>query len=168
MDIQEKFLLQNHVAYMLVENNGEYKLVNQAGTIMPYEQMLEVAQKLTDYANKHRYEIAVINERIAAKYDEWWRNIISQRKEKAMRCLYLFKSNNRYKIGCTKDIGRRLKELNNRPFSVEVVCCSKPNQRAFKEERKLHEMLKTFKIGGEWYELPQEILEEVILKINSI
>lgn len=142
MDNQERFLLQEPFAYMLIESDNECKIINQFGAIMPYEQMLEVAKKLINYANNHKVEIATFNARKAIEVEDWLHTKTNPHKEKEGRYIYLFKSNKRYKIGCTKDVNRRLNELNNRPFLVELVCCSKSSPKAFKQERALHESLK--------------------------
>lgn len=64
--------------------------------------------------------------------------------------VYLFECGGKYKIGVSNDVNRRIKDLDNRPFKVNLVCkvyC----EAAYKVEQKIHANLKKYKLDGEWY-----------------
>ncbi len=67
--------------------------------------------------------------------------------------VYLFECGGKYKIGVSKDVGRRIKDLDNRPFKLNLV--SKVySEMAYKVEGTIHSCLKAHKIEGEWYDFP--------------
>lgn len=65
--------------------------------------------------------------------------------------VYLFECGGKYKIGVSKNVERRMKELDNRPFKVNLIC-KVYSDMAYKVEQRIHELMSKFKIEGEWYE----------------
>lgn len=76
-------------------------------------------------------------------------------------------SNRKYKIGFSKDVEQRLKQLNNRPFPVRILATSGYLERPMKLEKQIHEFLEEYKIDGEWFDLPISVVEDVIRIIKN-
>jgi hypothetical protein len=76
--------------------------------------------------------------------------------------IYILKSREYYKIGITKDVAKRMRELQTgNPIQHLFVCSSFFND-APKIEKLLHETFAEYQIQGEWFELPSSKLEELI------
>jgi predicted GIY-YIG superfamily endonuclease len=75
--------------------------------------------------------------------------------------VYFIKCGEYYKIGYSKDAERRVKELDNRPYKVELIYVSALTPYAYKIEQKIHEWLEEYKINGEWYDLPRDMIDVV-------
>lgn len=67
--------------------------------------------------------------------------------------VYLFECGGKYKIGVSSNVNRRLKELDNRPFKVNIVTKVYSNM-AYKVEQTIHACLKKHNLKGEWYDFP--------------
>ena len=78
------------------------------------------------------------------------------------RHVYILKVKNRYKIGITKNLEKRLRELQTgNPDEIMLVCANFiPN--ASELEANLHRELAHYRIRGEWFQLPDEELEKAI------
>ncbi len=65
--------------------------------------------------------------------------------------VYLFECGGKYKIGVSQNVSRRIKDLDRRPFKVNLI--SKVySKMAYKVEGTIHSCLKSHKIEGEWYD----------------
>lgn len=73
-----------------------------------------------------------------------------------------------YKIGWTVDMSNREKTLrHDAPYYSMYKYLTFPDQSsAFKHERMLHKKYADYNIRGEWYELPVEILNEILNEYN--
>ena len=81
--------------------------------------------------------------------------------------VYLVKGNGLYKIGKTKSLKRRMKELKNMlPFDIELIHFWESNNYS-QDESTLHRYLKKYNIKGEWFDLSEsQLLELKALKDN--
>lgn len=75
--------------------------------------------------------------------------------------LYLIKCADKYKIGMTKNVGMRLKQLDTRPFRAELVRDVRVDD-ALGCERAAHKKFAQYKITGEWYSLTPSQVQEVL------
>ena len=57
----------------------------------------------------------------------------------------------RYKIGFSKDVERRIKQLDTRPFKLNLIAKSKLISDAYDREQEIHEYFANSRIEGEWY-----------------
>lgn len=81
--------------------------------------------------------------------------------------VYLLKCSNRYKIGVTTDLDRRLAQLNGRQaaFPIELIHhVTGPDYQVF--ERKLHDQHTWDNVHGEWFEFDAETVAAVIEEMN--
>lgn len=67
--------------------------------------------------------------------------------------IYLFECGGKYKIGVSRNVERRIKDLDNRPFKVNLIA-KVHSDIAYKAEQTVHNLLKRYKIEGEWYDFP--------------
>lgn len=77
----------------------------------------------------------------------------TQPKELIKQAIYLLKSGEYYKIGIANNVARRVKELNCRPYPVQVVKHTAYVRDATKVESALHEKYSDKRINGEWFNL---------------
>lgn len=79
------------------------------------------------------------------------------------RCVYLMKSDKYYKIGVSQNPERRAKDLNNRPYKTILIVKTKPfnDSTASIIEKELHSYLKGYRVGGEWFNLPIQLVCDV-------
>lgn len=76
--------------------------------------------------------------------------------------IYIFKSDSYYKIGITKDIEQRIRNLQTgNPIEIAFVCASFI-ENASKFEAKLHNFYQEYNKHREWFELSCKQLEELI------
>ena len=74
----------------------------------------------------------------------------------------------KYKIGFSKDVERRIHQLDTRPFKLNLIVKSKFISDAYDREQELHEYFADKKVDREWYEFSdheaqyaKEIIEEL-------
>lgn len=83
------------------------------------------------------------------------------------RFIYILKSDKYYKIGITKNLDKRIDQLQTgNPHEIYLVCSTfVENTSGF--ERKLHKEFDQYRISGEWFDLPYEQLEKLIEIIEN-
>ena len=90
-----------------------------------------------------------------------------QPKPKPKLHIYFIKCGEYYKIGISKDVQRRMKELDKRPYKIETIYVSDLTPNAYKVEQQIHSALERYRINGEWYDLPDGIIELVCKTIKA-
>lgn len=85
--------------------------------------------------------------------------------------VYIMRCKGFYKIGVSKDPERRVRELDKRPYKVELIFVSSATEYAYKVEKFIQEWLEYFKVGGEWYDFPHSMVEvicdEIVYEITN-
>ena len=163
----------SYMQWMVAEDSDGAYLTNNLGYIATPIELKSVIDELVRFASERSDYIACKN----AELDEYYENLRNGKYTKAnestpickKRYLYMFKSGkNRYKIGVTTNVERRLKELNDRPYPVELFAVSDvPFYRAFEVEREMHELHADQRISGEWFEIDDECAELTACIIES-
>lgn len=78
--------------------------------------------------------------------------------------LYVLECNGFIKIGVTENVTLRVATLQTgNPYPIELLCkwhTSDP----YDEERFWHNHLKQYRVRGEWFKLPDEIVADMIIK----
>ena len=122
------------------------------------------------YINEHTdEEIAEENQKI---YEELHSKCGEPAKPKTYMSgyIYLFECGDKYKIGVSKNVERRIKDLDNRPFKVNLIAKVHSNI-AYKVEQTIHNLLKRYKIEGEWYDFPtvptKEWFESIVGRVED-
>lgn len=82
------------------------------------------------------------------------------RKDKEWAFLYVLNCNNLYKIGVSKNVERRIKQLTKMPYPITCEFkwwCRNPYQI----EALFHDLLSEKRINGEWFELDMDDLDYI-------
>lgn len=163
-------MISSTTAYVIVKDNDGYYLQNGIGEIVSAEDMIEVGKGLVSWTKKHYSEIQLHNEQITRQFQmemyEWCHRP-KPKKPKQKKYIYFFECGGRYKIGSSNDTDRRLMELDNRPFPLVLVAKSKLSEQGYDFEMFLHSKLEKYRICGEWYEFPKEIVEKIKALIDG-
>jgi len=80
--------------------------------------------------------------------------------------VYIMECAGKYKIGFSKNVDRRLKELNDKPFPIKLVH-KQYYDDARTKERMLHEQFKDFNINYEWFDLSKEQINNIIIDMMN-
>ena len=82
-------------------------------------------------------------------------------------CVYVIKCDKFYKIGVADNVKVRLAALQHcNPIELRVVAARRV-AKAFSVESKLHIKYKPFHVRGEWFELTEHALHELILLLRG-
>ena len=84
--------------------------------------------------------------------------------------VYFLECGGRYKIGFSKNVERRMRQLDTRPFKINLVAKSKYLSDAYDWEQGLHDACSDSRIDGEWYEFSVSDLrwlKEAIRKLKE-
>jgi hypothetical protein len=82
--------------------------------------------------------------------------------------IYLLKTGTYYKIGISQNVGRRIKQIKNAsPYETEIVTSAKV-ENAELLEKQLHARYAEYYIRGEWFELPIDIANALIIEIKGL
>lgn len=83
--------------------------------------------------------------------------------------VYLLSCADKYKIGYSNNVERRMKELDTRPFSLELVCKTY-SDIAFDVEQRIHKIMSKYNVEGEWYDFNFEVkadeFSDFVLKVE--
>ena len=154
------------------EDDGHYYPRESGGCnklIVP-SKCKNIIEDLIRYYNIYDdYEIQLDNEKAEKDFFKNWVHNMKPYNNK-YGFVYVLRCANKYKIGYSKDVQRRIKQLDTRPFKLELVfeCYS---NKAYDIEQTLHKTLTEYKDDGEWYnstiesvdlkELIKEIAEDI-------
>ena len=78
------------------------------------------------------------------------------------RFIYILKSGEHYKVGITKDVKKRMRELQTGDPVRHMFVCSSFSKDASNLENRLHKAFAEYRGEGEWFTLSPEQLERVI------
>ena len=84
--------------------------------------------------------------------------------------VYMLKCADKYKIGYSKNVERRIKELDTRPFKLELLFIGySDNARTIEHE--LHKRLHEYKEIGEWYSnitelIVRQMIDEIVKELG--
>lgn len=168
--------------FLVVRNDdGVYvpRTLNGSKYVLPSELHKALDDLIAYYTELSDDDVASCNRYIQEQLAKEWNKPRTEEEKQAeyLRSLknrqgyiYLLKCADKYKIGFSKDVDRRIKELNNRPF--EVVLLQKwYYEQALDIEQALHNIYEEFKIdpSGEWYglTLPINQLENTIEQLKD-
>ena len=87
-----------------------------------------------------------------------------------MGYVYLIKDtlNNIYRIGVTKDLNKRLRNLQTGNSNYLTLLSSYQTKYPFRLETMLHNKFKEYRILNEWYELPKRIVNNFNAECESL
>lgn len=151
--MEEKRYLNRCYPYLINYCEDGYYLTDNHGFILKSEELMDIGQNLIRFAKKHNKSILEYNKE---KGNELHREIAScykTTKKTPKGYIYIMECGEKYKIGLSKNIERRKKELDNRPFPVNIIYKSKLIDNVYKIEEEIHSHFKEKQINGEWFDL---------------
>ena len=161
---------------LLGETADGYYMSDHHGRILSADMAKDICKNVMRFYKKHGDEINDINadrqgaaRREMERQEAEARALMREGRRKTKGYVYLFECGGRYKVGFSDNIERRAKQLDNRPFKLNIVAVSELLNNAYGVEQVIHEKLDKYKIYGEWYELtPDKVaqLEKIIKKIG--
>lgn len=92
-----------------------------------------------------------------------------EQTDNSHRFIYVLKSGPYYKIGITKDVDKRMRELKTGDPVEHMFIHSAFIEDTPKFEKKVHEKFAEYRVreDSEWFELPPEKLEELLKILNN-
>lgn len=154
-----KHYLEKIIPYVINKHDDGYYLTNSTGFILEIDELIDIGENLIKFAKKHdNDEIKEYNNKISKKLNEDYYNLLKQPKPKPNGYIYVMECGGRYKIGVSKNVILRKKQLDNRPFPVNIVYKSPLIEDVFEMERTLHEVYSDNRIYGEWFNLDDKDL----------
>lgn len=155
----------------MVFYDEDYAYVKQGAYLIDKKEVENMIAGLQNFLKIYSQEkIDETNKKIETNIYKEWNDIENEPKEKkvVVSGLYLMESKNKYKIGVSKNVERRLKELNNRPFETKLIAHKNNVENAYDIEEKLHFKYQNKRLGGEWFELNEKEVDEVVSFINNL
>lgn len=155
---------------MVYENDDGFLVVGDyAGFWKTPDELLEIAGELIRTARLHADEIEEHN----FEQEDYLDNLMttSHHKPKSTpqpRHVYMLECGGRYKIGMSKDVERRIGELDKRPFEIRLVAQSELTENAHQIEQRIHQRAEPYRISGEWYGFSEPQAERLAEYINSV
>lgn len=137
---------------------------------VPIERMeaVNTALEIIRVASDYGYNIYMQHKNL--EYEKAWGIVQDTQKEKKKpnpSMLYLMECGGHYKIGVTKDIDRRVKELDKRPFPIKVVAVSEPFEDAYIAEKGYHEQYGEYRLNGEWFDIPEKFIYGLSMEVST-
>lgn len=158
---------------MLIDDAEYCFIADHVSYWLNRETMLEYARKLINTALLDDIDemIDAHNKELKEYYDNMARESMGYtkiQKTEGKSIVYVMKCGDCYKIGVSKHPNARLKQLDERPFPVEIVMLSKMAEYPYDIEKELHDALADKRIGGEWFKLDHKDLVFIYDYFGSI
>lgn len=158
----KKFDLNGYNAYVIIEDKNGFYINDCNGFLMEAEQMKKLANGLINFANKYEKELRCYNIKREVEFNKELKEWTKSRKEPNYSgYVYFLECGGKYKIGYSKNVEKRIRELDYRPFKINLIIKSKNVLNAYKIEQNLHIKYEKYKIIGEWYSFDEEQVEEI-------
>lgn len=160
------------MAYVISDTEEGCFIHDGNGFFMEADQMIDIGKKLISTAKQKGMKERLEEHNIKRKYnfEEELRPKKSNRepKKKPKSYVYLMECNGIYKIGVAKDVEKRRKQLQtSTPFQIETRGKSMLMEDAYKEEERLHEYYAQYNIGGEWFDLPEMVVLDILVGFDQ-
>lgn len=160
---------------LLGETTDGYYMSDYRQRILSADAAKDICNNVMRFYKKHGCEIDRINadrqeasRREMERQEAEARALMLEGRRKTKGHVYLFECGGRYKVGFSDNVERRAKQLDNRPFKLNIVAVSELLDNAYGIEQAIHEKLDKYKIYGEWYELTDDKVAQLEKIIKSI
>ena len=173
-NMKDKRILSGQTAYVFTEYNDGIEMTDWQGFTTCAEDIMELCNGLMAYAFKYTSEIDVYNQKRMIELEEELNGCIGTAKKESRTArkkggyVYLLECGGKYKIGFSKDVERRINQLDTRPFKLNLLVKSEFLSDAYDREQELHEWFENSKIEGEWYDFTKEELAYAIEIIKGM
>lgn len=155
--------------YCITDDDDGCFIRNGNGYIMEADQMIEVGKKLIATAKKKGVKQEIIEHNRKTKI-EFYNGLTGQARRKkplASSHIYLMRCDGKYKIGVSKNVEQRKKQLDGRPLPVEIIAVSPLVAGAYNIEKELHEVYAEKRLNGEWFDLTENDIKGLILYLTE-
>lgn len=153
-------------AYVIVVKEDGMYLNNSLGYVFEADDLIEIGNNFIKFAKKHRKDLENHNlkRKIEIKEEMEQCRALYNLKENNYKkaCIYILECGGKYKIGLSNNVERRRKELDNKPFPVNIVYKSKMIDDSYETEQEIHKMYESKKIYGEWFDLDELDIKRII------
>lgn len=164
---------KNYDPYLLFQEGDTAYICYGHGysKILPKEETLQFIRRLNNFLNKYSDEdIEKHNKKVQEDFEKmingYDRN--PEPKPKVKGSIYLLECKGRYKIGASKNVDRRVKQLDKRPFKVTKIISKDNVEDYYDKEKELHVKYSKNEIEGEWFIFTPEELKKVIEDIKRL
>lgn len=155
-----EFVLDQYHVYMLFFEDNECAIGNNAGYVMEPQQMITVGKMLIATAKKKSFQKEAMEHNrkqdMERKELRCKGYIPPKPKPKAKAHIYIMKCNDKYKIGVSKNVEKRIKQLCGSPYPIEIIYTSHLIEDAYSIEKELHIQFERQRVLGEWFDLSDE------------
>ena len=139
---------------IIEDENGKFRPHTFGGyskLIIPSE-FESVLNDLIEYCTVNTdVDIMLLNEKMK---NNWFGDYIKSNTKTKERdksgYVYVLRCADKYKIGYSQNVERRMRQLDTRPFPLELVI-KVYSEIAYDIEQELHKSLQEYKLTGEWY-----------------
>lgn len=170
--MEDKRITNGWMAYVFRECEDGIIMSDNQGIVTSAGDIIELCKGLLKFIGKHSEDIETYNLKRNAEIERDMRGYsASSSKRKGTRkegYVYLLECGGRYKIGFSKDVERRIHQLDTRPFKLNLVTKSKYLSDAYDWEQGLHDACADSMIDGEWYEFSESEVQWVTETISEL
>lgn len=153
--------------FFIKQNEDGVYLEDGLGFILDADEMNKLGKHLIDFSNNKRDKILLHNTLKRIEFNEILEQCEQEETNKTFSNVYILKCAGKYKIGVSKNIELRVKQLTKSPFQIDVIYKSRDTNAAYLIEKKVHNMFFDNKIIGEWFDLTEFAIKEIIEFINN-
>lgn len=134
-------------------------------------EVLECMTYIEKYIKEHTdQEIENLNIIKEQEYNSLYTQCIKKEKSSNAGYIYLLKCADKYKIGYSNNVERRIRQLDTRPFPLLLIT-KIYSDIAYDVEQAFHRTFKDFKVEGEWYQfninISADLFSQIITKIQN-
>lgn len=153
--MKDKQILTGQMAYAFKKHEDGIEMYDCRGFTTCAEDIMELCYGLMTYAFKHKSEIDVYNQKRMIELEEELNGCVGTAKKESRTTrskggyAYLLECGGKYKIGFSKDVERRIHQLDTRPFKLNLIVKSKFISDAYDREQELHEYFADKKVDRE-------------------
>lgn len=158
--------------YLLTTNiEGKYVVKTLMGfnTLVKPSEVKNIISDLKDYCKEYSdEEIELINSNTVTHFFDSPISRKEYKRKEQSGYVYLLKCSNFYKIGYSKCVEQRIRQLDVRPFKIELLM-KWQSDVAYDVEQALHEIYKPYRVDNEWYssELPIETIVKTMKELEA-
>lgn len=163
-----RFKLNGNIPYMIYDSDDGCFITDNMGYYMEAEQMVEISNKLIKTAKEKGMKKAITDHNSERKneVEKIMNDHTPRKKEPTKAYIYIMECGGKYKIGVSKDVEKRKKQLDNRPFPVNIIFISPLIEDAYVFEKALHDIYTDRKIDGEWFDLTDDEVKTIKLYLS--
>lgn len=151
------------ITYMTELNGYNFTLTKQ--------EALPIIQKLIDFYISTDDEEIIWNNEIKKERIEASIESTKSKKPKDRNVngfVYVFECENTYKIGFSRNVNRRFKEIATMQSKPMRILLEKYFDNAYRVEQYYHNNLQEFNTQGEWYRFTKNQITELLQELNSL